>query len=154
MTGGGATGDRRTAWFVTLAGLGLLPWLAWLVLSLPRHYTAHHYWLGWVGFDLAMAVVLIRTGRHSLRGDPRLPRVAATAVTLLVMDAWFDVLNAATTTDRITAAALAACFELPLAALLWRLTRPRPADHAAPAPPTARRPVPASEEPPDPTRSP
>ena len=50
-------------------------------------------------------------------------RTAAVATALLSVDAWFDVLNAATTPDRIGAIALAVLFELPLAAFTWRLTR-------------------------------
>jgi hypothetical protein len=56
-------------------------------------------------------------------GDPRVARAAAVATSLLVVDAWFDVLNAATNSDRIGAVSLAVLVELPLAVLTWRLTR-------------------------------
>jgi glucose-6-phosphate-specific signal transduction histidine kinase len=101
----------------------LVPWTLYLAVTLPRHYSAHHYWLGWVGFDLALVAVLAVTGVSLARGKPALSRYAAVAATMLVMDAWFDVLNAATRTDFLVAALTGALFELPLAYLCWRLAR-------------------------------
>ena len=101
----------------------LVPWTFYLAVTLPRHYPAHHYWLGWVGFDLALVAVLAITGVSLARGSPALPRYAATAATMLVVDAWFDVLNAATATDALVAVLAAGLIELPLAYLCWRLAR-------------------------------
>ena len=114
---------RRPGPLLIVAGLVLLPWLGWLVATLPRHYSAHHYWLSWAGFDVALAASLIVTGRRLMTGDPRMVRTAAVATALLSVDAWFDVLNAATTPDRIGAIVLAVLVELPLAWFTWRLTR-------------------------------
>jgi hypothetical protein len=112
--------DLSRAFFV-IAAL-LVPWTLYLALTLPRHYPVHHYWLGWVGFDLALVAVLVVTGLALLRGMPALSRYAAVAATMLVTDAWFDVLNAATLTDFWLAAA-GALVELPLAYLCWQLAR-------------------------------
>lgn len=120
---GARLGPSTAGRLLIASGLLLLPWLIWLVITLPRHYSAHHYWLSWVGFDVALAASLVLTGRHQLSGDPRVTRTAAVATSLLAMDAWFDVLNAATTGDRLGAVALALLVELPLAVLTWRLTR-------------------------------
>jgi len=113
----------RSGPLLIVSGLALLPWLVWLAVMLPKHYSAHHYWLSWVGFDVALATSLVLTGRHRMSGDLRVARSAAVATSLLVVDAWFDVLNAATNSDRIGAVALAVLVELPLAGLTWRLTR-------------------------------
>ena len=113
--------DLSRAFFVVAALL--VPWTLYLALTLPRHYPAHHYWLGWVGFDLALVAVLAVTGLSLARGGPALPRYAAVAAAMLVIDAWFDVLNAATLNDFLVAALTAALFELPLAYLCWRLAR-------------------------------
>jgi len=75
----------RTGPMLIISGLVLLPWLVWLVVTLPRHYSAHHYWLSWAGFDVALALSLIVTGRHLITGDPRLVRTAGIAATLLVV---------------------------------------------------------------------
>jgi hypothetical protein len=120
--------------FFVIAAL-LVPWTLYLALTLPRHYPAHHYWLGWVGFDLALVAVLVVTGLSLARGSPRLSPYAAAAATLLVTDAWFDVVNAASGADIVVAAVSAAIFELPLAFLCWRLARaapPRPGSRPAP----------------------
>ena len=101
----------------------LVPWTLYLAVTLPRHYQAHHYWLGWVGFDLALVAVLVVTGLSLARGGPGLSRYAAVAATMLVIDAWFDVLNAATLTDFLVAVLTGVLFELPLAYLCWRLAR-------------------------------
>ena len=99
------------------------PWTVYLAATLPRHYTAHHYWLGWFGFDLALLVVLAITGRALMRHDVASSRYAAVAATLLVVDAWFDVLNAGTPTEQRVALAMAVLVELPLAYVCWRIAR-------------------------------
>jgi hypothetical protein len=108
--------------FFLVAAL-LVPWTLYLAVTFPRHYRAHQYWLGWVGFDLALVAVQAMTGMSLARGGPALPRYAATAATMLVVDAWFDVLNAATTMDVLVAVLAAGFIELPLAYLCWRLAR-------------------------------
>ena len=113
--------DLSRAFFV-IAAL-LVPWTIYLVLRLPRHYDAHHYRLSWVGFDVAMVAALIVTGIALARRSPALSRYAAGLSVMLVIDAWFDILNAGTTIDRVMAVVAAALFELPLAYLCWRLAR-------------------------------
>lgn len=108
--------------FFVIAGV-LVPWTVYLAVTLPRHYSAHHYWLGWVGFDLALIAVLLKTGLSLARGSSALSRYAAASATLLVVDAWFDILNAATTSDRLVALVTGVFFELPLAYLCWQLAR-------------------------------
>ena len=49
-------------------------------------------------------------------------RYSAVAATMLVIDAWFDVLNAATGSDVVVAAAMAVIVELPLAYICWQLS--------------------------------
>jgi hypothetical protein len=44
-----------------LAAAVTVPWTIFVAIALPRHYTAHHYWLGWFGwfgFDVALIVEL------------------------------------------------------------------------------------------------
>lgn len=115
-----------------------VPWTVYLAITLPRHYTAHHYWLGWAGFDVGLVVVLAVTGRALLRESAAAQRYATTAATMLVVDAWFDVLNAATTADQLIALAMAALVELPLAYVCWRIARTRPAAPELPPHPSDR----------------
>jgi hypothetical protein len=108
-----------------------VPWTVYVAVSLPRHYTAHHYWLGWFGFDVALVVVLAITGRSLMRGDAVFHRYATIAATMLVIDAWFDVLNAATHTEQLVAVAMATLVELPLAFVCWRIAWLQPAAEPA-----------------------
>lgn len=69
----------------------------------------------WVGLDALEAFGLIATGGLALRGDHRRGPVAP--ATLLVVDAWFDSMTAATHRGLVSALAMAGCAELPLAAV-------------------------------------
>jgi len=100
----------------------MVPWTLYLAVTLPRHYSAHHYWLGWAGFDVALVAVLVTTGLSIRRGSLAVTRYAAVAATMLVIDAWFDVLNAATGSDALVAVSLAVVVELPLAYICWQLS--------------------------------
>ena len=108
------------AFFVAAALMA--PWTLYLALTLPRHYSAHHYWLGWAGFDVALVAVLVITGLSIRHESPAVTRYAAVAATMLVIDAWFDVLNAATRSDVLVAASMAVVVELPLAYVCWQLS--------------------------------
>ena len=49
-------------WVTALLGsvaLFLVPWTLWLTYSLPTRHVAHHWRLAWVGFDVALAAVLV-----------------------------------------------------------------------------------------------
>ena len=111
---------RRRRGFLTLVTatcVALIPWTAFLAVTLPRHYVARNWRLTWVGFDIALAICL---GLCAWRAHRRQTNFATTAVvtaTLLAVDAWFDVNTASGRNDRILSFA-AALFELPLAALL------------------------------------
>jgi len=100
----------------------MAPWTLYLAVTLPRHYSAHHYWLGWAGFDMALIAVLVATGLSIRRGSSAVTRYAAVAATMLVIDAWFDVLNAATGSDALAAGSMAVVVELPLAYICWQLS--------------------------------
>ena len=99
------------------AGVILAPWTAWLVVSLPSTQTAHHWDLAWAGFDVALATALVAAGLAAKRSSPLAPLAAMVAGTLLVCDAWFDLLTARGAGALMTAGAEAVLIELPLAAL-------------------------------------
>jgi hypothetical protein len=101
------------------AGLILLPWTAWLVLSLPSSQTAHHWDLAWAGFDAALAAALVAAGVAAARGSAFAPPAAIVAGTLLASDAWFDLLTSRGPAELATAAAEALLIELPLAYLCF-----------------------------------
>ncbi|MGD0703427.1 MAG: hypothetical protein ABSA02_26525 [Trebonia sp.] len=92
----------------------LIPWIVYLGLSLPSRQVSSHYDVAWVGFDVFELIALSATGLFALRRSRYLAVSSATAATLLVVDAWFDVL----TSPRhqvIESIVLALVIELPLA---------------------------------------
>ena len=121
-----ALAARRSAYLARgffAAAAAIVPWTVYLAVTLPKHYSAHFYWLGWTGFDVALVVVLVVTGRALRRGDIAVHRYASVVATMLAVDAWFNVLNANTHADRLAAIGMAVLVELPLAFACWRIAR-------------------------------
>ena len=102
-----------------LFSLILLPWTIYLSYTLPSHQVSADYDIAWVGFDIMQMLVLASTGYFALRRSRYLAPAAAAMATLLMVDAWFDVVTSPPD-QRMLSIALAALIELPLAALcLW-----------------------------------
>jgi hypothetical protein len=108
---------------LALVAVGLIPWTIWLTTELPSHEDVHNWDLAWGGLDLMLAAALAATAFTGWRRDPLLRPAAASTATLLVVDAWFDLLTARGH-DFAWALVLAAVAELPLAALcIWIVFR-------------------------------
>jgi len=101
--------------FVALGAL-LVPWTLWLAASLPERHLSRNFDVAWSGFDVALGLSLIATGYGLYKGAAWTQGVAATAATLLVCDAWFDVLMSAPGEERMVAIGMAVFAELPVAA--------------------------------------
>lgn len=111
------------------AGIGMIPWLVVLAISLPASAHAEHWCMAWVGLDGAEGLALLATGLLLIRRDDRCSLTAAVAATLVLIDAWFDVTTAAPGASEITALAMAACIEVPVSLLCAALALrafPRP----------------------------
>ena len=101
-------------------GLVLLPWAFFLIITLPRNYQANHWRFAWGGFDIAMALTLTATAVAVARRSPFAEIGAAITGTLLICDAWFDVVTARTDRELLWAGLQAGLVEVPLAILcLW-----------------------------------
>jgi hypothetical protein len=101
---------------LAFTAVALIPWTLWLTFSLPSRHVSHHYDLAWVGFDIALAVVLGLTARAAFRSSRLLAPLAAATGAMLVCDAWFDIVTS-TPGERLEAVLQAVFAELPLAAL-------------------------------------
>jgi hypothetical protein len=99
--------------FVLFAA-ALVPWTVYLGLTLPDREVSHHYNIAWVGFDVLLLVALGATGYFALRHSRYLALTSAAAATLLVVDAWFDILTSPRH-ELMQAIVLAVLVELPLA---------------------------------------
>ena len=101
----------------------LIPWTGLLFATLPRHYVANHWAIAWGGFDIGLGVALASTAVMVVRRSPFAEVTAAITGTLLVCDAWFDVLTSRGVSDIAQAATLALLVELPLAAFCFWMAR-------------------------------
>jgi hypothetical protein len=103
--------------------LVLLPWTAFLFMTLPRSYEANHWSVAWGGFDVGLGVALTATAIMVARRSPFAEVTATVTGTLLVCDAWFDVLTSRGFSDGVQAVVLAVFVELPIAALCFWMAR-------------------------------
>ncbi len=108
---------RIREWMALCAAIALIPWTIFLGLTLPQSYTAQHWQLTWVGFDVLLLVFMMTTAVLGLTHHHLLTLFAFTTGVLLVCDAWFDVLTARRG-DFAVAVLTAALGELPLASVL------------------------------------
>ena len=83
---------RLVVWVFFAIGIALLPWTFWLAETLPSHSTAEHWRAAWTGFDIALSVSMLLVGFAALRNSVGLEAGAAATGTLLLCDAWFDML--------------------------------------------------------------
>jgi hypothetical protein len=109
-----------------LPALALGPWTLYLTYSLPSRHLTHHYDLAWVGFDIALLASFAITGWFALHPSKWLVPAAAVTGTMLLCDAWFDVITSSG--NEQAESILEACLaELPLAALcayvVWDVER-------------------------------
>jgi hypothetical protein len=74
------------------------------------------YNVAWTGFDVALAAAIVATGIGVLWRRLWVQSAATCAATLLVCDAWFDVLSSNAGIDRLEAILMATFPELPTAA--------------------------------------
>ena len=92
----------------------LIPWIIYLGFSLPARQVSRHYGAAWVGFDVFELIALGATGYFALRRSRYLALASASAATLLVCDAWFDLLTSPRR-QMLESVVLAVVIELPLA---------------------------------------
>ena len=100
-------------------GLGLLPWTIWLSQWLPYRHEAVRWDVAWSGFDTFLALAFLSTAVAAWRRSPWVGAAAAATGTLLVTDAWFDIVLESHS-DELRVSILTAIFgELPLAAFCF-----------------------------------
>jgi hypothetical protein len=101
----------------------LVPWTGYLFGTLPPDYAANHWAVAWGGFDIGLALALASTAVLIARRSPFAEVTATVTGTLLVCDAWFDVLTSRGTSEVAQAVVEALIVELPLAALCFWIAR-------------------------------
>jgi hypothetical protein len=101
------------------AGLALLPWTVWLSSTLTPDHVTHRWDVAWTGFDVALALAFLATAAAAWRRSPWVGVLAGLTGTMLVTDAWFDVILESSGDDLRTAIAMAVLAELPAAAVCF-----------------------------------
>jgi len=116
--------DLRRNWpaaILALAAVVLIPWAIALGQMLPSRHVADHWDAAWTGFDVILAASLLATAWSFVRRRDLARGLAAFSGTLLLCDAWFDVLTSSSGTDLEIAILLALLGEIPLAAVCFLL---------------------------------
>jgi hypothetical protein len=109
--------------FVLACTVGLAAWIVALGLTLPAHETVEQWRLAWIGFDVAELAAFAITGWAAWRARPILIPATIVTGTLLLCDAWFDVVLSWNTSGRWQSLASAIVLEVPLALLFWLAAR-------------------------------
>jgi hypothetical protein len=109
---------RRLRLALMMGGaIGLIPWMAFLAITLPSNYVAHNWPATWVGFDALLVAFMVTTTVLGFLRRQLLLLTAFTTGVLLICDAWFDVMTASP--DDLWVSALTATLgELPLAVIM------------------------------------
>jgi ABC-type cobalt transport system substrate-binding protein len=110
---------RWTGPIFALFSVIMLPWTIYIAASLPAREVSPNYDAAWAGFDVLLLGALAATAFFALRRSRYLSTAAAATATLLVVDAWFDVMTTPAG-GRLESILLAVAVELPLAAVcVW-----------------------------------
>lgn len=118
----------RTAQLVSvcffLIAAGMVPWTVFLGLSLPPKYDAGHWNLLWTGFDVGLICVLGYAAWAAWFHRQVIATTAIVAGTLLLCDAWFDIITSLGHGDQWVTLLTGLGGELPLAIFfIWLYRR-------------------------------
>jgi len=104
-----------------LSSVVVLPWTIYLDQSLPTRHLFRHWDIAWVGLDVSLIISLLITGLLAFRKSLWVVLAAMATGSLLLVDAWFDVMGAHPGRELTEAVLAALLLELPLVALSFHL---------------------------------
>jgi formate-dependent nitrite reductase membrane component NrfD len=105
----------------SVLSLVLIPWTFYLSASLPTHHLSSHWDASWVGLDVGITLLLLFSALLAyLKSDWVVISSSATG-SLLVADAWFDIMSAHAGQELKESVAMAIFVELPLAAISYNV---------------------------------
>jgi len=113
----------RLATLILIVAAGLAPWTIFLGLTLPPKYNAGHWNVLWTGFDVALVCVLGYAAWAAWFRRQILATTAIVAGTLLLCDAWFDIVTSIGHRDQWLTLLTGFGGELPLAVFFFWLYR-------------------------------
>jgi hypothetical protein len=101
----------------------LAAWIGYLAVSLPAFYRAGSWRGAWVGFDVAELAVFAITGWAAWRRRQILIICLIVLATVLLCDAWFDVVLDSRTTGFLSSLLSALLVEVPIAVIAVLIAR-------------------------------
>ena len=102
---------------LVISAVVLIPWIAYLAVTLPHVYVTHNWDQAWVGFDILLLLLIVATAVLGIFRRQMVMLTAFATGVLLICDAWFDWMTS-NRADVGWATVTALFFELPLAVLL------------------------------------
>jgi hypothetical protein len=117
-------GFRIPGWaavLYTFCSIVVLPWTVYLDQNLPARHLFGHWDIAWVGLDIGLLISLLITGILAFRKSLRVVLAAMATGSLLLVDAWFDVMGAHPGKELVKALLAAFLLELPLMSLSFYL---------------------------------
>jgi hypothetical protein len=114
---------RLISWLFLTAAIALIPWIVFLGLTLPPKYDAGHWQLLWTGFDVALLVALGYAAWAAWFQRQILATTSVILGTLLLCDAWFDMLTSFGHRDEWLTLLTGFGAEIPLALFFFWLYR-------------------------------
>lgn len=108
---------RARLGMMIFGSVALIPWIVYLLATLPDDYVANNWTLTWVGFDGLLVVMMATTAVLGWKRRQLLVLTAFATGILLLCDAWFDIMTAQAD-DVWIAVATALILELPVAFVL------------------------------------
>jgi hypothetical protein len=116
--------NRVLAFAALVVVVALIPWIILLGFTLPPRYTAGHWRLLWIGYDVAEVTVLSLVAWTAWFRRQALGTVALVAAILLFCDAWFDIVTSWGHRDQWVTLATGLGVEIPLGLFfLWLYRR-------------------------------
>jgi hypothetical protein len=110
--------------FFVIAALVLIPWIVILFADTSSQFgVARHWRLVWGGFDCFLVLGFAVTAYRLATRSPRGAITAAATGTMLLVDAWFDILTARRPTAQLTAVLMAVFAEIPCALICFYVAR-------------------------------
>ena len=99
----------------------LLPWTVYLLATLPARHLSRHWDLSWGGLDIALIITFVATALLGWKRSKWIVFTATAAGTLMLTDAWFDVLSERPGAAFLRALVMAVCIEVPLALISFAI---------------------------------
>jgi hypothetical protein len=109
--------------FIVVSCVLLAAWIAVLAVTLPGFYHTGSWRGAWVGFDIGLLAAFAATGWAAWRRRQLLIICLVVLATLLLCDAWFDVVLDVKTPGFLTSLLSALLVEVPLAILAILMAR-------------------------------